>query len=80
MKKEKDFLNISNNKLNKTTLHSEKKILYPEAEKELMNFIEFNRKFNNPVSKWAILLKLYKLVLERKSKTIKVINYIFIDF
>ena len=36
--------------LNKKTLNKGKDILYPEVEVQLVNFIEFNLKYFNPVS------------------------------
>ena len=77
MKKEKEFSNVSTDKLNKTTLHFGRQILYPEEEKEIIQYIEFNKKLSNPISTWALLLKLYKIVPERKNIPIK-INQIFI--
>ena len=45
MKKEKEFSNVSTDKLNKTTLHCGRQILYPEDEKEIVKYIEFNRNY-----------------------------------
>ena len=77
MKKEKEFSNVSTDKLNKTTLLCGRQILYPEAEKEIVLYIEFNRKLSNPISTWPLLLKLYKKIPERKNIPIKN-NQIFI--
>ena len=71
MKKEQAFLNLPSNMLNKKTLNKGKDILYPDVEAQLVNFIEFNRKFFNPVGTWSLLLKLYTLITERKKLSIK---------
>ena len=80
MKKEKEFSNVSTDKLNKTTLHCGRQILYPEAETEIVQYIEFNRKLSNPISTWALLLKLYKIVLKEKIYLLRLIKYLFIDY
>ena len=47
MKNEKKYLNVSSNKLTNTTLHKGLKLLYPEVEIKLIQFIEFIHKLFN---------------------------------
>ena len=78
--KRKRISNVSSDKLNKTTIHCERQFLYPEAETEIVQYIEFNRKLSNPISTWALLLKLYKIALKEKIYLLRLIKYLFIDY
>ena len=70
-KNEDKFLNLPDKKLNKKTLHKGNSILNPELEKKLVTFIEFNRKLSNPITIWALLLKMLEYNPERKKKLLK---------
>ena len=70
MKKETEYLNISQDKLTNTTLHKSRDLKYPKVEQELINYIKFNRKLFNALTIWRLLLKLYNLLPERKNLSI----------
>ena len=71
IRSENNFINVPTSHLNKKTIHKGPKILYPELEIKIIQFIEFNRKLFNPISTWALLLKLFEIEPERKNKSIK---------
>lgn len=58
-------------------MHKGGKPLNLEIENKLISFIEFNRKFCNPITTFALYLKLLKLWPDRKNKS-KHTNYVLI--
>ena len=59
MKIEEDFIS-QKNKDNKITIHKGPTPKYNDIENNLIDFIEFNRKLNNPVTTWCIVNELFK--------------------
>ena len=49
----KKYLNASSDKLTNKTLHKGGKLLYPEVEIKLLQFIEINLKLFNQISTWS---------------------------
>lgn len=59
MKIEED-LKSQKNKDIKIIIHKGPTLKYNDIENNLIEFIEFNRKLNNPVTTWCIANKLFK--------------------
>ena len=66
IKNESNFLNVSSSNLQEKTLHKGGKLILPEVELKLIQFIKFNRKMFNPISTWSLLLRLFEFAPERK--------------
>ena len=58
-KREED-LKAQKNKANKITIHKRTTPKYHDIENNLIEFIKFNRKLNNPVTTWCIVNELFK--------------------
>ena len=71
------ILNIDKDTYDKKSLNKGASRLYEKEEKELINFIEFNRKLFNPITTISLLIKFLELVPERKKKSYKS-NYRYI--
>jgi hypothetical protein len=65
------YLNLSENKLNKTTLHKGTSIISPEIELKLISFIEYNRKLYNQITICSLVLKIIEYAPERRKKSFK---------
>ena len=59
MNQEED-LNSQKNKATRITIHKGPTPKFNDIEKNLIEFIEFNRKLNNPVTTWCIANELFK--------------------
>ena len=66
VKNQNIILNIDKDKYDKKSLNKGASRLYEKEEKELINFIEFNRKLFNPITTISLLIKFLELVPERK--------------
>ena len=58
-------------------MHKGGKPINNKIEDQLISFIEFNRKLNNPITTYSIFIKLLELWPERKSIP-KETNYVYI--
>ena len=77
VKNKNKFLSLDSDKLKKTTMHKGGKPINNKIEDQLISFIEFNRKLNNPITTYSIFIKLLELWPERKNIS-KETNYVYI--
>lgn len=71
---------IDKDKFDKKSLNKGASRLYEKEEKELINFIEFNRKLFNPITTILLLIKFLELVPDRKKKHINPIIDIYAEY
>ena len=80
IKNKSKFLALPKNKLNKTSLHPGREQMFPQLEKDLLIFIEFNRKLFKEITTYSILIKMFELCPFKKDLPLKQIMNIFINF